>query len=90
MGTPAFTAPEQWESPSAASPQSDIYSAGVSLYYLLSLGALPVDDYKPLDQINPSVPPSLQEVVEGCLARRPSERWPSAAALEKRLAALKG
>ncbi|MEW5911073.1 MAG: serine/threonine-protein kinase [Thermodesulfobacteriota bacterium] len=78
MGTPEFCSPEQLASAKNVGPASDIYSLGVTCYFVLSGGRYPADDYLRLDQLNPEVPPAVHDTVERCLARRPEDRWPCA------------
>jgi serine/threonine-protein kinase len=82
--------------------RADLYSLGCVAYYLLT-GHLVFEGDTPLQTIlkhlqHPPVPPSqrtdrpipagLEAVVLACLAKRPEDRPPSAAALAERLQAL--
>jgi serine/threonine-protein kinase len=99
LGTAAYLSPEQaaGEEVTAA---ADLYSLGAVLYELLtgrtpyvfaSLAELAVmqrDQAIPaLRELEPSVPPRLEEAVMRCLARNPSYRPASAAELARELAA---
>jgi serine/threonine-protein kinase len=94
VGTPAYMAPEQ-ATAGELGPPADVYGTGVMLYELLS-GRLPhPDDGSPLDVlarhvhedapplagVAPAVPGRLAEAVMPALARDPSDRYPTAAAL---------
>lgn len=86
----AFLAPEvsQGELPS---PASDVYSAGIILYWLLA-GKTPfsaeqpvamamkhvTDQLVPVREINPNVPVALDEVIKKCLAKSKHDRYGSA------------
>ena len=89
--TPAYTAPELYQG-NPATPASDIFAIGVSLFEMLS-GCLPWDGT--LEEIASGIlhepPPSLEAAsgkpvdprLEGfflrCVAKTPAERWPGAA-----------
>ncbi len=90
-GTPTYMSPEMI-SAGAVDARSDIYSLGVTLYYLLT-GVAPFDGrsfgklvYSHLTM--PPIPPSLrapwplsselEEVVMRCLAKRPGDRYQNA------------
>jgi serine/threonine-protein kinase len=99
-GTPTFMAPELFRG-EPASPPTDIYATGVTLYYLLS-GQLPFASERlrelirlhreqpvpDLRQAAPTVPEPLAEVVLRCLAKVPAERFASAAELADSLGAV--
>ena len=86
VGTPAYTAPEQWlEQPR---PASDQYALAVTCYQLLT-GHLPFTGNlysimhghlrtapPPLRQWNPYIPEQVEAVILRGLAKEPSERYP--------------
>ncbi|MET9109937.1 serine/threonine-protein kinase [Streptomyces zhihengii] len=82
LGTVAFAAPEQAEG-QPSSPASDIYSLGVTLYYV-ARGKLPYPQTtEPLQQLNyvrqaavhlDGLPTALDQVVRDCVAARPEDR----------------
>jgi len=91
-GTPYFMSPEQCEALPVDS-RSDIYSLGATYYSLLS-GEHPYQDAgsivqimfahvkgPPLDprKVNPSVPRACCEIVQRATAKRPEDRYQSAA-----------
>ncbi len=95
VGTPSYMAPEQAAGQSAeVGPASDVYSLGAILYELLigqppfrqetpldTLLAVLGGEPKPLRQIDRRVPQGLELIAMKCLARAPSQRYASAAAL---------
>ena len=86
VGTPAYTAPEQWlEQPR---PASDQYALAVTCYQLLT-GHLPFTGNlysimhghlrtppPPLRQWNPYIPEQVEAVLLRTLAKEPAERYP--------------
>ncbi|MBU6276135.1 MAG: serine/threonine protein kinase [Planctomycetes bacterium] len=97
VGTPSFMAPEQTgldPSLGRVGTAADIHALGGLLYWLLS-GAAPFDagstaeslrraaagEVRPLALLVPGVPADLATIAGKCLARRPEDRYASAAAL---------
>ncbi len=99
IGTVAYMAPERVEGV-PASVQSDLYSVGVILYEALA-GTRPFEadtpmslcfavqkgDHEPLAIRRPGLPSALVAVVERAMARRPEDRFPTAADMAAALAA---
>lgn len=75
-GTRGFAAPEQFTG-RQTDPRTDIYSLGVTLYYLLT-GKSPADppyELLPLRQVNPALSPSMESIVARCTAPDPEDRY---------------
>jgi tetratricopeptide (TPR) repeat protein len=94
VGTLAYISPEQIEARQDADGRSDLYSLGCMLYELIAgeppfqaASALALlakhtgETPAPLSERQPGVPPSLEAIVMRLLAKNPSDRYPSAAAL---------
>lgn len=95
---PSYLSPEQIKGTSA-DERSDIYALGVMLYELYT-GVLPFQGKRPIavmmqhvsatptppDLINPTISPSLTQVILRCLAKDPQERFPNVASLVVALA----
>lgn len=103
LGTPAYASPEQARG-QASRVESDLYGAGVVLYEALT-GTLPFRAETPLAVLRlhldeapdppsvrrPGLPPAIDALVLRALAKRPEERFPTAAAMrEAVLAAREG
>jgi serine/threonine protein kinase len=98
VGTDGYIAPERL-SGADASPESDLFSLGVVLYFLLAgrhpfpaacsldfLAAVDGRTAPPLSLIRQDAPTALVAAIESCLAFGPTARPPSAASLEAHLA----
>jgi predicted Ser/Thr protein kinase len=90
LGTAHYLSPEQASS-NPIGPASDIYSLGIVLYEMLT-GAVPFtgdtpiavamrhvsDPVPPPSELNPDVPPELDEVIATATAKDPEDRFASA------------
>lgn len=98
LGTPSYMAPEQFRG-ERIDGRSDLFSAGVLLYQLLT-GERPFTGTTatvmqqilshtppPPSSLNPALPPALDAVVLRALAKRQDERFPDAAAFRAALEA---
>jgi serine/threonine-protein kinase len=103
-GTPAFMAPEQITNFREAKPATDLYSAGATLYNLLTgrhildfpkrqelkLLMILENDPVPIRSRRPEVSEALAAVVHRALAKDPADRHPDARAMRAALAASLG
>ncbi len=98
MGTPGYMAPEQANDARHASRPADVFSLGATLYALLSgdspfkgtslmqvLNATVNQPHPPIKSIRPDVSDSTAALLDRCLAKNASERFPDAAALLRTL-----
>jgi serine/threonine-protein kinase len=99
LGTAKYLAPEQVEG-GPVDARTDVYALGIVLYELLcgrppfqadseaatALARLHREPLRPR-QVKASVPRALERVVQRAMARRPDDRYPSAAALRTALLA---
>lgn len=97
LGTPAFASPEQLRGDDL-NARSDIYSVGVTLYYLLTgrtpfqadnlvklLATVLEQSPKSPRELRPELPPALAAIVLRCLAKQPDERFADYASLRQAL-----
>jgi serine/threonine protein phosphatase PrpC len=86
-GSPSFMAPELYEG-EPATPQSDIYAAGVTLYHLLTR-KYPYGEIEPfqhpkfgtpiaLTRYRPDIPQWLENIILKAIARDPKQRFETA------------
>ncbi len=94
VGTPTYMAPEQVDrDPDTIDPRCDIYSLGVVLYEALTgevpfrgpllsvLTKLGKDEPQPPSRRRPGLDPRLEQICLKAMAKRPAERYQSAAEL---------
>jgi tetratricopeptide (TPR) repeat protein len=89
MGTPHYMSPEQFEG-KAVDGRSDIYSLGVTFFYLLSksrpyegqntvqiIYAILTQQPKALPELNKDVPPEVWTVIQKMIAKKAEDRYQS-------------
>jgi serine/threonine-protein kinase len=99
MGSPLYMSPEQMRGARDVDARADVWALGVTLYQLLA-NAVPfqaetlvavvsmvnLDPPTPLRQHRPDLPPGLGAVIEQCLEKDRTRRFPDVAALAAALA----
>ncbi|HMP02075.1 MAG TPA: serine/threonine-protein kinase [Gemmatales bacterium] len=99
MGTPDFVAPEQANDARTADGRADLYSLGVTFFYLLTgelpfVGATSAEKldkhrYEPPPNVQahrPEVPSEVAQILYRMLAKRPEDRYQTGAELAAALA----
>lgn len=98
LGTPSYMAPEQASGKATATVKSDVYGLGAIFYYLMSgrppfsgdnaiqtLYQVVHEEPLSLGSSQKGIPADLVTIVHKCLAKRPEERYDSAADLAAEL-----
>ncbi|HEV8579004.1 MAG TPA: serine/threonine-protein kinase [Thermoanaerobaculia bacterium] len=80
LGALYYLAPETLDGRSSVDARADLYSAGVIFHEMLT-GRTPGPKFGLPSQFNPELPSEVDAVVLKCLARRPDERYMTAAEL---------
>ena len=101
MGTPAYMAPEQAAADPDTDHRADIYALGAMAYEMLTgrplfpgrspqqvLAAHTLQTPQPVQQLRPSLPPALAQLVMRCLEKHPADRPQTADALMRELESL--
>lgn len=79
LGTKGYAAPEQKKKGEKYDLRSDIYSFGKTMYYMLT-GLNPSNlgkDIKPLREVNSSLSPGLEVIINKCTQDNPDDRYQS-------------
>lgn len=83
--TPHFAAPEQYQSNSVQGPYTDIYAVGATLYYAVtgvkpeeSIDRVLKDELPEPSQLNPDIPPYLNNAIMRAMAVREELRFQNA------------
>jgi hypothetical protein len=97
VGTPQYMAPEQIEG-HTVDARTDIFALGCVLYELLTgqkafdgkspssvMAAILATEPRPLKELQPLTPASLERAIKRCLAKDPDDRWQSARDLRAEL-----
>ena len=78
LGTPGYVAPEQKKKDLPVDLRSDIYSMGMTFYYMLT-GVDPRgfigEKLKPISDWSPDVSPALINLVNKCIQNNPDDRY---------------
>lgn len=100
VGTPAYMAPESLMGKGQAQPSQDVYGLAATLYHMLTLeapyrggahevlAAIAMREPTPAVKVRPGLPRDAQAILDHGLARDPSSRYGSLAAMENDLRAL--
>jgi serine/threonine-protein kinase len=101
MGTPGFMSPEQWLNAKGVDPRSDLWALGAVAYCALT-DEVPFDaespakamfatcsgDLPPASDFDPDIPPELDAWFAKAMARRPEDRFESAAQMARTFSAI--
>ena len=99
-GKPAYMAPEQAKGSKNMDLRADLFSLGVMTFELLSgrrpwleksafdvIMSAALKPHPNIAELRPGVSPVFAEIIDKCLAKKPAERWASAAEIRDKLLA---
>jgi serine/threonine protein kinase/tetratricopeptide (TPR) repeat protein len=103
LGTPSYMSPEQAVGAGTVDRRADLYALGVLLFEMVT-GTLPFPGDNPVEvamahvgrpvpsatERDPSLPPAVDAVIRRAMAKRPEDRYDSAAALSREVQRLAG
>jgi serine/threonine protein kinase len=84
MGTLSYMSPEQKISSTNVDQTTDIYAIGVIIYEILT-GKKPAGRFKLPSELDPTLGPAYDEIVQSCLAQDAKDRYQSANDLKNAL-----
>ena len=98
-GSPLYMSPEQVAASGPLDARTDIYSLGATAYYLLTskppfaaksaqevMKAHVMEHVVPPSELNPSLPPDLEDIVLCCLEKDAADRFASVDEIERAIA----
>ena len=86
MGTPGYSAPEQWQGKGACK-ESDVYAFGMVLHEMLT-GLQPVtgcQERRPIREYNKSISEKIEQIIMKCVETQPQQRYHSMEQLQSEL-----
>lgn len=80
IGTRGYAAPEQYAAAGQTDARTDIYGLGATLYHVLTGISPDLHPWQmpPVRQVNPAISVELEQIITGCLAYDPQQRYQSA------------
>ena len=94
LGTPKYMAPEQWDPTMTATPMTDVWAMGATLYYLLTgqsamqgssanqvMHQVVQKPFPNAGDLRPELSAQLLRIIERCTQKEPIDRYPDASAL---------